>query len=187
MPIYQNSTVDSEKLVLGNATVEVAASVGATFVNIGAGILNSFNHVPEMYDTQAGNAPDPIEGVANETVTIDFEMIEYDSSVMNVMYGGLFTSTTSSSVQTIHAGGLASTVILPRAWRFTNTRTNAAGATVQTQLTVYRATLDTGPAFTFKSDNDTDPIMVMPGTLTAKIDGNLTAGQQLYTITHDEG
>ena len=186
MPIYQNSTVASDKLVLGNCTVEVASSVGATFINIGAGILNAFKHVPEMYDTQAGNAPDPIEGVANETVTVDFEMIEYDSSVMAVMHGGLFTSTTTSSVATIHAGGLADTTIASRAWRFTNTRRNDAGATVQTILTLYKAYLDTGPSFTFKSDNDTDPIMVMPGTLTAKIDGALTAGQQLYKITHDE-
>jgi len=186
MPIYQNSTVASDKLVLGNCTVEVAASVAATFINVGAGILNSFNHVPEMYDTQAGNAPDPITGLASETVTVDFEMIEYDSSVLAVMHGGLFTSTTTSSVSTIHAGGLASTLILSRAWRFTNTRRNAAGSTVQTILTVYKATLDAGPGFAFKSDNDTDPIMVMAATLTAEIDGTLTAGQQLYNIKHDE-
>ena len=186
MPIYQNSTVDSDKLILGNCTVEVASSVAATFVNIGAGMLNNFNHVPEMYDAQAGNAPDPIEGVANETVTVDFEFIEYDSSVMNVMWGGLFTSTTSSSVQTIHAGGLADTTIASRAWKFTNTRRNSAGVTTQTILVVYKGYMDAGPTFTFKSDNDTDPVAVMPATITGKLDGALTAGQQLYYITRDD-
>ena len=186
MPLYQNSTVDSDKLIIGNCKVESAASAAATYTNLGAGIVNDWNHVPELYDTQAGNAPDPIEGVADEVVTVSFDMIEFDASVLAVIHGGLFTSTTTSSVQTIHAGGRQATEITPRAFRFTNTRINAAGNTVQTILTVYNATMDTGPSFTFKSDNDTDPIMVMPGSITGKPDGDRTAGQQLYTLTHDE-
>ena len=186
MPIYQNSTVASDKLILGNVTIEVATTAGATFTNIGAGMLNSFTHAPELYNSQAGNAPDPIEGVADETCQVDFEFLEWDSSVLAVMIGGLAVSTTSSSVATLHAGGYADNIIDPRAWRFTNTRRNAAGATVHTILTVYAGYPDSGPTINFKSDNDTDPVAVMPFTVTGKLDTGRTAGQQLYSITHDE-
>jgi hypothetical protein len=184
MPIYQNATVDADKLILGNNKVEVAASVAGTFVNLGAGKVNTWKHSPILYDSQAGNAPDPVEGVADETCEAAWEMIEYDASVMNTMWGGLINVSTASSVQTIHAGGNADTTIAKRAFRFTNTRT-VSGATIRTILTVYSATMDAGPSFTFKSDNDADPVMVMDCALTGKNDGLLAAGQQLYKITHD--
>ena len=100
MPIYQNSTVDSDKLVLGNNKMEVATSAAATFVNLGAGIVTTWDHPVEKYDVQAGNAPDPISGIASETCTVAFEMIEYDASVLNTIFGGLINVSTSSSVQT---------------------------------------------------------------------------------------
>ncbi len=182
MPVYQNATVDSNELILGNCKMETATSVGASFVNMGAGIVNDFAHVVEMYDVQAGNAPDPIEGVASETATITFEMIEYDASVLTAIHGGLITSSIATSLSTINAGGNADNTITPQAFRFTNTRV-ISGTTVETIITLYKGTLDTGPAITFKSDNDTDPIAVLPASITAKIDGTLSAGSQLYSIS----
>jgi len=182
MPIYQNSTVDQDKLIIGNYTVEVAASAAATFVNVGAGILNSFNHNTTPYDAQAGNAPDPIEGIANEVCVADMEMIEYDSSVISIIQGGLIASSTSSSVETIHAGGYADTTITPKAWRLTNTRT-ISGATIQSIITVYYATPDAGPQWSFKSDNDTDPVAVMPLSITGKLETSRAPGDQLYKKT----
>ena len=183
MPIYQNASVDSNELILGNCKMETASSAGATFVNMGAGIVSDFAHVVEMYDAQAGNAPDPIEGVASETATVTFEMIEYDASVLTAIHGGLITSVITTNLSTINAGGNASNTITPRAFRFTNTR-SISGTTVETILTVYKAILDAGPAITFKSDNDTDPIAVMAASITAKIDGTLSAGSQLYSLSH---
>ena len=182
MPLYQNSSVTTNKLIIGNVKMEVAASAAATFTNVGAGIVNDFVHETEMYEVQAGNAPDPLEGVAEETIKITGEMIEYDSSVLNIMHGGLIASSTSSSVETIHAGGNAT--ISERAYKFTNTR-YISSVTIQTILTVYKATLDAGPSFQLKSDNDADPIMVMPFAITGKIDATLTVGQQLYKLTRD--
>jgi len=184
MPLYQNSSVNDEKLILGNYKIEVAATALATYANVGAGILTSFNHEPTMYDTQSGNAPDPIEGVATETCKFDFEMIEYDSSVLSVIHGGLIASTTTSSVQTIHAGGNSDPTITPKAWKFTNTRIQGT-TTVENIIIVYRATPDTGPSFNLKSDNDTDPIAVMPLSVTGKLDTARAAGDQLYSITYD--
>jgi|GEM_PF-1767433 len=182
MPDYQLDSVDTTKLLIGNCTMEVATTAGATFTDLGAGMVSNWGHPITKYDTQAGNAPDPLEGIAEETVEVDFEMIEFDASVMNVMWGGAISASTSSSVQTIHAGG--NTTITERAFRFTNTRL-ISSTTVQTILTVYKGTIETGPQFTLKSDNDADPIAVMPCKVIGKIDGTRTSGQQLYSLTHD--
>ena len=184
MPIYQNPTVDADKLILGNCKVEVALSATANFTNLGAGIVTIWNHSVEKYEVQAGNAPDPISGIATEEAHVEFELIEFDGSVLNVIHGGLISVSTSSSVLTIQAGGNANNVISERTFRFANSRT-IAGATIGTILTVFFATMDAGPQFTWKSDNDADPIMVMPGAITGKLDGTLDATAQLYTITHD--
>lgn len=180
MPIYQNSSVTSSKLILGNCKIETSASAGGTYVNLGAGIVNSFTHSPEFYDVQAGNAPDPIEGVATETATIEFELIEYDGSVLSAIQCGITEYSATSVLSTLSAGG--NQEITPRAFKITNTRT-VSSTTVETILTVYNATMKTGISFTFKSDNDADPIAVMPGTIEAKLDGTRTEGDQLFSIT----
>ena len=181
MPIYQNSTVTKTKLIVGNCTIESAASSGASFTNLGAGIVNSATHNVEKYDVQAGNAPDPIEGVSDETVTIEFEMIEFDGSVLASISGGLITETNTSVLSTINAGGNPN--LTPRAFKLTNKTITPGGTSAFTILTVYNATLEAGPSFNFKSDNDTDPVAVMPATIVAKLDTSKTRGQQLYQLT----
>jgi hypothetical protein len=180
MPVYQNSSVDSDKLILGNCKIETSATAGGTYVNLGAGIVNSFTHSPEFYDVQAGNAPDPIEGVATEIATIEFELIEYDGSVLSAIQCGLTEYSATSALSTFTSGG--NQTLTPRAFRLTNTRTIGT-TTVETILTVYRATMKTGMTINFKSDNDTDPIAVLPGTIEAKIDSTRTEGDQLFSIT----
>ena len=180
MAIYQNSTVNANKLILGNAKIETAATAGGTFVNLGAGIVNSFAHNMELYDVQAGNAPDPIEGINTETATIEFEMIEYDGSVLSAIQCGAVTETSTTSLSTLIAGG--NTTLTPRAFRITNTRM-VSSTTVETILTVYKATIQTGIALNFKSDNDADPIAIMPATVLGKPDTSRAVGQQLFTIT----
>jgi hypothetical protein len=180
MPVYQNSSVDSDKLVLGNYKIETASSSNATYVNLGAGLVNNFAHLLEKYETQAGNAPDPIEGIARETVTVDAELIEYDGSVLSAIQCGAITESHTTSLSTINAGG--NQALTSRAFRITNTRT-ISGTTVETILTVYKATLENGISFTPKSDNDTDPIQVMPIKIIGKLDTGLSAGSQLYQLT----
>ncbi len=184
MANYQNSSVSSEKLILGNAKIE-CASVGTTvlgtWVNLGAGIVNSANHNITKYDTQAGNAPDPIEGIADETFTVAGEMIEYDASVLSLISGGAVTKADGASgVTVLHGGG--NTTIVEKAFKLTNTRL-ISGVTHQTVIIVYNATLDNGPQFTLKSDNDTSPFAVMPFAITGKNLSTLSAGSQLYEVT----
>jgi hypothetical protein len=184
MPNYQNSAVDADKLIIGNCKVEAALSAGTTFSNLGGGIVTTWAHPVEKFEVQAGNAPDPIAGIASETCTVEFELIEFDASVLNVIHGGLVSVSTTSSVVTVQAGGQLDNTIAERAFRFTNSR-EIGGNTVATILTVFYATMDAGPSFNWKSDNDADPLMVMPCAITGKIETSRDAGAQLYTLTHD--
>jgi len=184
MPIYQNNSVDTTKLVLGNYKIESSpyASAAGSFVwvNLGAGMVNGWAYVPEKYDAQAGNAPDPIEGISRETFTIDMELIEFDTSVLSAISCGAMTTASTGTVMTVYMGG--NTALTPRAFRLTNTRL-VSGSTKETIITVFKATMDGGLAFTAKSDNDADPVNVMPVTVTGKVDPTRSAGTQLATIT----
>jgi hypothetical protein len=180
MAYHQNTSVDNTKLIVGNCKIETAPSAGDTFVNLGAGIVNSFVYAPTMYDVQAGNAPDPIEGVSYEEATIDFELLEYDASVLNAIGCGMFTMPSATTVLSTLTGGGNQTVT-KRAFRITNTRM-ISGATKETVCLVYSAYLSTGLTINFKDDNDSNPLAVLPGTITAKVDSSRTAGSQLFSI-----
>jgi len=183
MPIHQNSSVDTTKLILGNYKIEVAlTTVESSYINLGAGMVNSFGHNITKYAVQAGNAPDPIEGVATETFTVAADLIEYDASSLNIIQAGSISNTAGTSGQTIIKGG-GNSILTPKIFRLTNRRL-ISGVTDETIILVYNATLDTGLQFTAKSDNDADPINVMPIAITAKPDSTLSAGAQLFTVTH---
>jgi roadblock/LC7 domain-containing protein len=193
MPLYQNTAVDTDKLVIGNymifgGTITTAintyltvTSIESTLTNIGAGIINSFGHNVEKYDVQAGNAPDPIEGIATETFTISGELIEYDGTKLAAVMGGLVTSSASSGSNwsVVTGGGLSE--ITPKTFVLVNRRI-VAGTSVLTMIYLYKGTFVNGPQFTAKSDNDTDPINTMSFEIQGEIDGNRTAGDQLYSI-----
>lgn len=184
MAYYQNTTVTSTKLIIGNAKIETSATAGGTFVNLGAGMVTNCNHVVEVYTSQAGNAPDPIEGIARESFTGDFSMIEYDASVLSaIQCGAISADTTTSSTQTTINGGGNST-LTPRAFRITNTRL-ISGVTKQTVITVYKATLNQGLKIDFKSDNDADPVGTMAFSMVGENDTSRTAGSQLFSIVRD--
>lgn len=188
MPLYQNSTVDKTKLVIGNYQMQIAtygSTIGATFTNLGAGIVNSFSHTITKYDVQAGNAPDPIEGIAEEEFAVEGELIEYDQAKLGLLYSGVSTTTGSASSGTISFGGKAEMTDI--AVKLVNTRqytgTSGTSLSATTSIFIPKATANTGLAFTAKSDNDTDPINVMAFSVLGKIDGTLSVGSQLYTIS----
>ena len=182
MPIYQNTSVTNNNLVYGNYKIETSASTAGTYVNMGAGLVTRFEHVVNKYTSQSGNAPDPAPGIARETFEVDFELIEYDSSVLSAIQCGAISSTTTTSVQTMWGGGKQA--LTPRAYKLTNTR-YISGVTVQTILYLLSGTMTGGINFAPKNDNDDDPIQIFSGTIEAKPIATATRGQQLFRITHD--
>ena len=199
MAFYQNATVTNSKLILGNykitfktvaTSLNIASAVTACAANLGAGIINSFKHNITRYDTQAGNAPDPIEGVAAETFTISGQLIEYDHDALCSAMGGLVTSGASASgsvgadYKTIMGGG--ATALTPKAFLLTNTRAfTGSGGTALTGLTyvlVHKATFTQGLSFTAKADGDADPINVIDFEIEGVTNGERSAGDQLFQI-----
>jgi hypothetical protein len=184
MPIYQNTSVSTNKLIIGNVKLEFASvgtTAGGTWTNLGAGIVNNVNHNIEKYDVQAGNAPDPIEGISNETLAISGELIEYDGLYFASAMGGVITLSSSSTDSSIITAG-GGTDITPKAFKITNRRI-VSGTTRETVIMVYKATFGNGPQITLKSDNDADPVAVMPFEITAKLVATASVGNQLYSIT----
>lgn len=182
---YQITTVpDNTRLIIGNAKIEYAVTtVGGTYVSLGAGVVTSFKHDPTFYESQAGNSPDPIQGVGRETCSLEMELIEYSPSSLSAISGALYTYT-SGSTGIITAGGKDDPTMTPKIFRVTNTR-YVSTATYETIITIYRGFLNTGISFPFKSDNDTDPVMAMPITILGKVDTTLSAGSQLFKIETD--
>jgi len=198
MASYQNASVTNSKLMLGNykitfgtvGCVLMSSAITGLTTNLGAGIINSFAHNVTKYDVQAGNAPDPIEGVAQETFTISGELIEYDHDALYAAMGGMVSSGASAAgsatadFKTLTGGG--ATTLTPKAFLLTNTRIFVgSGATSMTALTyvlVHKATFMQGISFTAKGDGDSDPINVIAFEIEGTTDGTRTAGDQLFQI-----
>jgi len=181
MAYMQNSTISNAKLILGNCKFETAATSGGTYVNVGNGKVTAAGHNITMYDVQGQNGPDPLEGIADESFTIAFELYEFDGSVLSAIQCGAISESNTSVLSTIVGGG--NTQLTQRAFKITNTTMTAAGNTAETIMTVFTATMDNGLQFSFKGDQEADPIAVISGTIVAKNDGSKTAGQQLFEIT----
>jgi hypothetical protein len=167
MPIYQNSTVTDAKVEIGNYAMYVATSAGTTaagtWINLGSGMVKSFNYSPEPYTSQSGNSVDPIQGIARETATIEIDLIEYDGSSFSVLSGGAITGTSGSLL----VGGQTN-VMTGRGLKLINTRKLVSGSTQTTTFVFNYCFLNGGFSTSPKSDNDTDPINVYSFSILAK-------------------
>ena len=196
MPHYQNTGItNANSLLQGGWKMEVAASAGnlvASSTNIGVGNLISFTENLVPYAVQAGNAPDPLTGVATHTVTINFETLEFWPPTFDAIRGGGLDTENAATAGTyvagtanvISTGGLS--VLTNKAYRFLNTKL-VSSATVQTAIVVYKGYAEQGISFTAKGDNDEDPVTVIPWVITGKLDTARTAGDQLFIIEAEGG
>lgn len=181
---HQITSVDSDKLILGNYEIETASSSGAVFVTLGPGMLTSWQHTFTNTNIQSGNSVDPLEYIADEALTFGFDIIEYHASVISALQGGLVNTTAvTSTTSTLRGGG--ATELIQRAFKMTNTR-EIDGSTVETVITVFKAAVEGGMTIGVKSDNDSDPINVFSFACKAENDATLSAGGQLFTIVKDE-
>jgi len=178
--MYQLSSVADAKIETGNYAMYVG-SVGATAtaitINLGAGQVKSFKYDPVMFTSQAGNAPDPILGVARETCTVDIDLIEYDASAFSSLSNGMLASTTGGSVMTV--GGQV-TSISGVGMKLVNTRKLSTGSTQTTTYVINKAVMAGGYSISPKTDNDTDPITVYSFSMTCK---PYATAQTIFTKT----
>jgi hypothetical protein len=179
MAHYQNSSVTDAKIEVGNYAVFVGpenATAASTWTNLGAGQVKSFAYVAASYTSQAGNAPDPIQGVAKETATIGIDLIEWDGSAFSVLSGGLMSGSTAS----VTVGGLTN-IQSAKAIKLVNTRILATASTQTTTFILPRVYMDGGFSMAPKSDNDADPVNVYSFNLLAKQSNN--TAQTVFTKT----
>ncbi len=165
MPIYQNSTVTDSKVETGNYAIYVGsagASAAAIITNLGAGMVKTLAHNAEMFTSQAGNAVDPIEGVARETVTLEVDLIEYDGSAFSTFTGGMWAGSSGSAT----VGGNV-TLLSGVGIKLVNNRKLANGSTQTTTYVINKA-IPGGFSQTIKSDNDADPVNVYSFSITCK-------------------
>lgn len=191
--MYQNTAMTKANTgLLGGFILYSATTVGASWTNIGLGRAFSITENISPYNSQANNGPDPVEGVARQTATITFELLEYYPPTFDNLRGGSLdteaTSTTPSYIATASANTISTggkTEIAPVAFKFIN-RKLVSGATVETAVVIYRAFLRSGGfSFTSVSDNAEDPITVWPWTFETKCDSTRTVGDQLMKVeTH---
>ena len=179
MPIYQNSTVTDSKIEIGNYAMYVSTTagttVGGTWINLGAGMVKSFSYDPVSYTAQAGNAPDPIQGISRETAKIAIDLIEYDGSSFSILSDGAMTGSSGSLV----VGGQTN-VQAGNGFKLVNTRKLATGSTQTTTVVFNFVFMDGGFSTSPKSDNDADPIMVYSFNLLAK---QYMTAQTIFTKT----
>lgn len=173
-----------------------ASTFGSGCTILGIGALTGFTENLEFTTTQAANSKEPDKAVANHTLTITFELLEFyppnwdiirgsELDVENSATASTYLDAGSATVNTWSTGGL--TAIGWKAYAFYNTKM-IAGTTVETVIVVHKAKIETGHAFTPKTDHDTDPVMVIPFTLTAELDtAQTTLGTQLYYIETEIG
>lgn len=166
MAHYQNASVTDAKIETGNYAMFVGAenaTTGSTWTNLGAGMVKSFAYVAESFTSQAGNAPDPIQGVAKETATIGIDLLEYDGSTFSSLLGGLASGSSGSFT----VGGVSNTQTA-KAMKLENTRILASGSTQTTTYILPRVYANGGFSMTPKSDNDTDPVNIYTFDILAK-------------------
>ena len=177
---HQITSVETDRLILGNYEISTATTSGGTWTSLGPGMLTSFNHNFENSNIQAGNSVDPLEYIATETASFGVDILEWNASILSVIQGGL-TGTTgiTTTGSTLRAGG--NTTLTKRAFRMVNTN-DKSGTTVVTTITVFKASVESGMTLGVKSDNDSDPINVYQFTFMAENDASLSAGAQLFTI-----
>lgn len=179
MALYQNTSVTDSKIEIGNYVIYVATAagttVGGTWINLGAGMVKDFAYAPESYTSQAGNAVDPIQGIARETVTIGMDLIEYDGSSFSILTGGLLVGTSAS----LTVGGQTS-VQTPRGMKLINTRKLASGSTQTTTYVINNCFVNGGFTMSPKSDNDSDPVQVYTFAIICK---QYSSGGIIFTKT----
>lgn len=189
----QTSETQANSLLMGGFRMGYAASAASFVASVGTvlgiGNLTGFTENIELMTTQAGNSNMPAKKISKQTVTVTFELLEFWPPKWAGIRGGSCDTAVAGTAST-YIGGTPSANVFSTgglralndvAFCFENT-TKHNTATATTILVIYKAKLEQGIAFTPKTDHDTDPVMVVPFTITGECDTARAAGDQLYKI-----
>jgi len=195
----QTSLTNAGTILQGGFRLGVAASAaafggGSLGTVLGIGNLTGVTENLEFSTTQAGNSNMPDKVVANHTITVNFELLEFWPTTFDAIRGGSLDTENSPTASTyIDGAGTSNTIssgglntLTEKAFIFENT-TMVSGATAVTVLVIYKAKIEQGLAFTPKTDHDTDPAMVIPFVIKGELETTRTAGDQLYMIESELG
>jgi hypothetical protein len=194
MPYFQNTGLtNSGTLLLGSAKIEIAASVGASFTNLGLARGVSITESLTKFSVQADNGPTPIHGVSDQTVELSFDLLEFYLPSIDEIRGGIDTQaetssgtwiTSSTTIQQLKVGG--KTEMASKVFKFTNYKMVSA-ATVETVIVVYSSTIAEGLSLAFQPDRAEDPVMPIPFRILGELDASRTRGDQLMIIETEMG
>lgn len=198
----QNAEQYAEAQRLGS--VEIFASdysTGANEISLGIGEGFSYTENITALDGRPDNGEKPISltGVAEQTAEVSGTLWTLDLSVINYLRGGIddYVVSATTGATTLSTGGLSAQ--LPRIIKAVNkteayataddvTRwvTTPSAPTVSfvegdkilrvVTTTFFKANFTAGEAITYTADQDANPIMKYPFTMTAEEDSAITDG-----------
>ena len=189
---YQTTPENNNTFVLGSGIVYFGSTAAAATNSVGLVrdivLTENFSKV----SSQADNGADPVQRVARHTCTISFSLLEFWPPTFDDLRGNNFDTENASTAGTyvastaniISTGGFSELTNI--AIKIINS-TMYSGATTQTAIVVYKASVDEGMNLSFISDNADDQIMPIPLTFTGILDTSRTEGDQLYIIESDMG
>jgi len=187
----QTTIQNAGSIMLGSAKISIGASAGSATTDIGLARNVNLTENLTKYTSQSDNGPDPINGVSRHTVNVSFELLELWPPNWITMYGSNFvTSTTGSGTYVAGTANVMSTgggnELTNIAIKLTN-NTLQSGATVQTIVVVYSATIEDGLNLAFQSDNSDDPVMATPFTFVGELDTSRSVKDQLFIVESELG
>jgi len=188
---YQ-TTGQHTSFFLGSAIVTIGATAGVATTNVGlARDVQVAESIGKVW-AQSDDSVNPLGRSSRHNVTVSFTLLEFWPPYIDELRGQNFDTENQATAGTYVAGTAnvistgGNTKLSPLAIKLTN-NTLQSGATTQTVIVIYSATVEEGLNMALLSDNSGDPVLPLPFTLVGRMDNDRTAGDRLYFIESELG
>ena len=186
------TTTQHTAYVFGSALIQIGATAGAATTNVGlARDVQVAEQIGKVW-AQADDSVNPLGRSSRHTVAVSFTLLEFWPPYFDELRGQNFDTENEATAGTYVAGTAnvistgGNTKLSPLAIKLTN-NTLQSGATTQTVMVVYSATVEEGLNLAMRSDNTADPILPLPFSFTGRLDNDRTSGDRLYIIESELG
>ena len=188
---YQTTTQKAAHF-LGSALIQIGATAGVATTNVGlARNIQIAENIGKVW-AQSDDSVNPLGRSSQHTVAVNFELLEFWPPYMDELRGGNFDTENEATAGTYVAGTAnvistgGETKLSPLAIKLTN-NTLQSGATTQTVIVIYSATVEEGLNMALRSDNTSDPILPLPMSFSGRLDNGRSSGDRLYIIESELG